>query len=472
MIRFLGGAVLFLCGALGFASSTEDGDWAAHRGGPSRTGNVDGKPGPAQPKVLWVQRSKDQFLAPMSVGAGKLFVTVMGPFNSGAIRALDLAEAKAPIWSKSAPAIKLPTVGSPVVSGGKVVFGEGMHQTDGSALHCLRAADGRPLWRLDVPGELVHIEASPTIAAGKAVVGGGSAGVICVDMNQVTLNGKDIDLAAAEKEIDGLWKKMVDAYEVDKKKDPDFAIPPNEAALPHPSPKLLWQTGKGSWHVDAPVLVAGDKVILTSAFLDKEKLGERAVVCLNAATGAEVWKTPLKFNAWAGATLAGEHVLVPCSTIRYDPKELGAAKGEIVALKLSDGKVEWRKDMSGAILATAAAAGDAAIFCDTEGQVRSLDLKTGAPKWASKCGAAFFGGAELAGDAVYAADIDGVIYALGLADGKARWKLDLGTDAAVKAPGMVYGSPIVHGGRLYVGTANLEGKAAGGETVVVCIGDK
>jgi hypothetical protein len=36
---------------------------------------------------------------------------------------------------------------------------------------------------------------------------------------------------------------------------------------------------------------------------------------------------------------------------------------------------------------------------------------------------------------------------------------------------MVYGSPIVHGGRLYVGTANLEGKAAGGETVVVCIGE-
>ena len=105
MIRYLGGVLVCFCAALGFASTTEDGDWPAHRGGPARTGNVDGKPGPAQPKVLWVLRSKDQFLAPMSVGAGKLFVTVMGPFNSGAIRALEPAEAKPPIWTKTAPAI-------------------------------------------------------------------------------------------------------------------------------------------------------------------------------------------------------------------------------------------------------------------------------------------------------------------------------------------------------------------------------
>jgi len=470
MIRTL--AALLLASAVAPAWSPADVEWTGHRGGPARTGNIDGKPGPGQPKVLWVQKSKEQFLAPLSVGGDHLFATVMGPFNSGGIRAFDLAEAKPPIWSKGAPGIKLPTVGSPASSGGRVVFGEGMHQTDGSALHCLRVNDGRPLWRLDVPGELVHIEAAPSISNGKVFVGSGSGGVLCVDLNQVTLNGKDLSAAEAEKEIDKLWKQMSDAYEVEKKKDPDFAIPPNEGALPKPAPKVVWQVGKGAWHVDAPVLVAGDKVFVASAFLDKEKLGERALICLNAATGAEVWKAPLKFNAWAGATLAGEHVIVPCSTIRYDPKELPAAKGEVVALKAADGKVEWRKDMSGAILATAAAVGDVAIICDTEGQVRALDLKTGNPKWAAKCGAAFFAGPAIAGDAVYVADIDGVIFSLGLSDGKSRWKLDLGTDPAVKAPGMVYGSPIVHGGRLYVGTANLEGKAAGGDTVIVCIGDK
>jgi len=448
-----------------------DVDWSAHRGGPSRTGNVDGKPGPARPKVLWVQRSKEQFLAPLSVAGDRLFATVMGAFNSGGIRAFDLSEAKPPVWSKGAPGIKLPTVGSPVSSGGRLVFGEGMHQTDGSALHCVRVADGRPLWTLDVPGELVHIEAAPTIAGGKVYVGSGSGGVLCVDLNQVTLNGKDLSAADAEKELDKAWKTMIDAYEADKKKDPDFAIPPNEAALPKPAPKVLWQVGKGAWHVDAPVLVAGDRVFVCSAYLDKERLGERVVVCLNATTGAEVWKAPLKFNAWAGATLAGDRVIVPCSTIRYDPKELGSAKGEVVALQAADGKVEWRKDLSGAVLATAAAIGDSALICDTEGQVRALDLKSGNPKWVTKCGAAFFAGPAVAGDAIYVADIEGVVRSLGLADGKLRWKLDLGADEAVHAPGMVYGSPIVHGGKLYVGTSTLEGKAAGGETVIVCIGE-
>jgi outer membrane protein assembly factor BamB len=454
----------------GFSSGEEE--WAGHRGGPARTGNIDGKPGPAQPKVLWVHRSKEQFIAPPSAAGNRLFVTVMGAFNSGALRVFDTGgDGKAPLWSKGAPAVKMPTVGSPVQSGGRIVFGEGMHQTDGSALHCLRATDGRPIWRLDVPGELVHIEASPTIANGRVLVGGGNAGVICVDLNRVTLNGKELTAAEAEVQVEKAWKEMSDKYEIEKKKDPDFAIPPNEAALPRPSPKVLWQKGKGAWHVDAPVLVAGERVYVTSAYLDKERLGERALFCLNAADGAELWKAPLKLNAWAGATLAGDRVIVPCSTIRYDPKELPMAKGEVVAFKAADGSVEWRKDTSGAVLATAAAAGELIVICDTEGQIRALDAKSGAPKWNAKAGAAFFAGPAVAGDAVYAADIDGMVHAVGLADGKPRWKLDLANDSAVHAPGMVYGSPIVHGGRIYLGTCNLEGKSAGGETVIVCIGE-
>ena len=461
-----------LCASVVHPAPASDEEWSGHRGGPARTGNIDGKAGPAHPKVLWVHRSKEQFISPPSAAANRLFVTVMGAFNTGALRVFDTGgDGKAPAWSKGAPSVRLPTVGSPVTSAGRVVFGEGMHQTDGSSLHCLRSENGRPIWRLDVPGELVHIEASPTIANGRVVVGGGSAGVICVDLNHVSLNGKEMGTAEAEAQIEKMWKEMADKYEIEKKKDPDFAIPPNEAALPKPSPRILWQKGKGAWHVDAPVLVAGEKVFVTSAFLDKEKLGDRSLVCLNAADGAELWKTPLKYNAWAGATLAGDRVIVPCSTIRYDPKELPMAKGEVVAIKVADGSVEWRKDTSGAVLATAAASGDTVVICDTDGQIRGLDARSGAPKWGGKVGAAFFAGPAVAGDAIYAADIDGMVHSVGLADGKPRWKLDLGNDAAVKAPGMVYGSPVVHGGRLYVGTCNIEGKWTGQETVIVCIGE-
>jgi hypothetical protein len=37
---------------------------------------------------------------------------------------------------------------------------------------------------------------------------------------------------------------------------------------------------------------------------------------------------------------------------------------------------------------------------------------------------------------------------------------------------MFYGGPVVHAGRLYAATCNLEGENARKETVVVCVGDK
>ncbi len=455
---------------LAAGAAAQEGDWASHRGGPARTGSVDGKPGPARPNVLWVYRSKEQFIAPPAAAGDRLFLVVLGAFNTGGLRTFDLGSGKA-AWSRGAPIVRLPTVGSPAVAGGRVVFGEGMHQTNDPSLHCLRAADGRALWRLDVPGELVHIEASPAIAGGRAYVGAGSAGVLSVEMDRVTLDGRELPVAQAEAEVEKKWKAMADAYEVEKKKDPDFAIPPNEANLPRPAPKLAWQAGKGAWHVDAPLLVAGDRVYAASAYLDKERLGERALFCLNAADGAQAWKAPLKFNAWGGATLAGGLVLVPSSTMRYDPKELASAKGEVLALKASDGSAAWRHEPAGAVLASVALAGDLAVVCDTSGHVFALEAATGRPRWSYRGGHPFFAGAAVAGDAVYAADIEGAVHAVGLADGKLRWKLDLAADPAVKAPGMVYGSPVVHGGRLYVATTTLEGKSAGGETVIVCIGE-
>ena len=48
------------------------------------------------------------------------------------------------------------------------------------------------------------------------------------------------------------------------------------------------------------------------------------------------------------------------------------------------------------------------------------------------------------------------------------WERD--TDPQVKAPGSVYGGPVVDRGRLYVATCNLEGPLARQPTVVVCIG--
>jgi glucose dehydrogenase len=212
-------------------------------------------------------------------------------------------------------------------------------------------------------------------------------------------------------------------------------------------------------------------VLAASAYLDDEKAGERALVCLKAGDGSLVWKAALKLNPWAGPTV-GPYVLVGCSSIRLDPKAVPGATGEVVAVELDTGKVKWRKGVPGGVLASVAVKAGLAIFTATDGKVRAWDAFTGRERWAYDAKAPFFAGPAVANDTVYAADLRGVVHALTLSGGKREWTLDLAADPATKASGMVYGSPIVHRGRLYLATCNPGDTRAQAAGVVVCIGDK
>jgi outer membrane protein assembly factor BamB len=467
-IGFVVLAVLVSC-------SLARGDWPAARGNAQRTGNVDGQAGPKSPKVLWVHESTDHFISTPSPGEKALYAPALGTLNSGVMSAISTdpaaAGAKRVVWSKSQPLIKLPTVCAPAVVGGKIVFGDGMHQNESPTLYCLDAKTGGSVWQLPIPGGLIHLEGTPTVAGGRAYFGAGNGGVMCVEMDKVTLDGKDMDAAAVADMLAKRWKELQAKYEEDKKKDPDFAIPPSEDALPKPAPKLAWQQGAGAkpWHVDCPVAVVGENVLAGSAFLESEKTGDRALFCLNAADGAIKWRRELKHNPWGGPTAAGDVAVVGCSSIRFDPKEIPGAQGEVVAIALADGAVRWRRDVAGGVVSPVTIAGDLVIFTATDKRVHALDLKTGEPRWAYETKAPFFAGVAVAGDAVYAADLNGVVYSIGLADGKMRWKLDVGKET--KAIGNIYGSPVVDGGRVYVGTCNLESQDAK-KTVIVCIGER
>jgi outer membrane protein assembly factor BamB len=454
------------------ASAQPVGPWATYRGNPQRTGNTDGKPGPAHPKVLWVMPARDHFIASPVPADGRLYVSGLGAFNVATFYCLstDPAPVKRVLWSRSAPYLKLPIVSSPGLAGDRLVFGDGMHQTDGATLYCLNQKTGMPLWQLPLPGKLIHLEGSPTIAGQRVYIGGGAAGVLCVDLERVLLEGKEISLPALQKILDQRWKELLARYEEQKKKDPDLALPPSADDLPHASPRRLWQRGEEKWHVDAPVAVAGDRVLAASAFLDKEKVGERLVACLNAKTGELDWSSPrLRVNPWGGPSVLDNLVVATGSTIGFDLKELKRAKGQIVALELKTGKLRWDKSVPGGIVSCAALAGGLAITTATDGKVRAFALADGERKWIYDAHAPFFAPPAAAGGVVYAGDLRGVVHAVDLKTGQVRWTLDVGK--AIKAPGMIYGGPVVHGGRLYVATCNLDGSSAGRPTAVVCLGE-
>jgi outer membrane protein assembly factor BamB len=464
------GTILCALGVL--CGESRAADWPTARGNPRRTGCVDNLPGPASPKVLWVYKSQDHFIASLVPGDNQLHAAGLGAFNVASVMTLPLEPKGMPaaLWTKSTPLVKN-VVSAPAVGDGKVVFGDGMHQDAGGTLHCLRA-DGRPLWQLRMPGDLIHLEGAPTVAGKRVFMGAGSAGVLCVERDRVTLDGKERGDAEIQKLIDAKWKELQAKYEVEKKKDPDFAVPPSEDQFPKPEPVRVWQQGAGKWHVDAPVAVVDGRVVVCSAFLDKEQIGDRAVICLDAKDGKILWRQPAPMNPWGGAAVAGKLVVVAGSTLNYDPKELKKARGFIAAFDLESGKPKWQKEIPGGVVGGVALTDKMAITCATDGKVRAYDLGSGERRWIYDTKSALFAPAAISQGVAYVGDLKGTIHAISLTDGKAKWALDLGTDPAVKAPGMIYGGPTLHGGKLYVATCNLEGPHARQPTAVVCIDSK
>jgi outer membrane protein assembly factor BamB len=449
-------------------------DWATYRGNAQRTGNTDGLPGPSAPKVLWAFKSQEHFIAsPLPLGNRVVF-TSLGAFNVSTMFAFNVDPGgERTAWKKSAPYLKLPTVSTPAVADGKLIFGDGMHQTDGAVLHCVRADKGQAFWQLAVPGTLVHLEGSPSVVDDRVYLGGGDAGVFCVDLNRLTLDGKEQASAIIQKLLDAKWAELLAQYEKDKKEKPEFAVPPTEDQLPRPAPVKLWEQGKGKWHVDAPVAVVDGLVLVASAFLDKEKVGDRALFALNARTGAIKWRVPLKINPWGGPAVLGKTVVVCGSTVPFDPTRLKGAKGDVAAYDLDTGQEKWRKEiMTGGVLGCPALTADLVVVTATDGKVRAFGLADGERRWIYDAKTPFFAPVALAKDVAYAGDLKGTIHAIDLADGMAKWTLDLGTEPSAKSPGMIYGGPVLHRGRLFVATCNLDGTFARQPTVVACIGDK
>jgi outer membrane protein assembly factor BamB len=455
------------------AQAAEPGAWATYRGNPQRTGNTDGTAGPAAPAILWAVKSTDHFIAsPVPVKDG-IYVAGIGAFNRPSAYLFPFAAKNPPVatWTKSAPYLKLASVSSPAVAGEHLVFGDGLHTDAGGVLHCVSTTTSKPLWQLVMPGELIHLEGAPVVVGNKVFMGGGAAGAFCVELDKAILDGKEYDLATVAKMQDAKWKELEKKYEEAKAKKDDFAIPPDDSQLLKFAPKKAWQKGTGKWHVDAPLNVAGDTVLVSTSYLDKEKVGERALYALKATDGETLWKKELTYNPWGGATVAGDRVIVPGSSVGYYYKDLKGAKGDVTAFDLKTGEQKWRKEIpTGGVLGCVAVADGLAVCTATDSKVRAYKVADGERAWLYDAKAPFFAPPAVAGGVVYAADLTGTVHAIDLKTGNAKWTFALAKETG--APGMVYGGVTVHGGKLVVATCNIEGPWANKETVLVCLGTK
>ena len=175
-------------------------EWAAFRGGPTRTGSVDdGKGEPTVGDAIWAATPKlggfkatefKTFYSSPSVVGNRLFVAAADyqlMSDQGAIYCLDTDTGQV-VWEYSAgfrstfssPAIiyKKDKDGRPNTDDGYVVCGEGLHKTADARVFCLNLR-GEKLWEYRTNN---HVEASPCIADGRVYIGAGEDGYYCFDL--------------------------------------------------------------------------------------------------------------------------------------------------------------------------------------------------------------------------------------------------------------------------------------------------
>jgi outer membrane protein assembly factor BamB len=224
-----------------------------------------------------------------------VFATAAHPFqNMGALYCLDRATGARRWHFNDNGRMKL-GLSAPCFWNGRVYFGEGWHQDAGCKLYCLDATTGEKLWEFLTAS---HTESSPCVSDGKVYFGAGDDGLYCLDAK---------------------------------------------------TGQKVWRYSQGL-HVDASPAVAGKRVYCGSGVdRDKPGSGETAIFCLDADTGERLWKVKTALPAWGGATAAGDRVFFATGNGDYFT-DAGAPVGAVLCVDAKTGAELWRCRVANSVM--------------------------------------------------------------------------------------------------------------------------
>ncbi|HET6572279.1 MAG TPA: PQQ-binding-like beta-propeller repeat protein, partial [Fimbriiglobus sp.] len=308
-----------------------------------------------------------------------------GLYNRGAVVCLDLATGQE-VWRFNDGGKMRPVFAAPAVSGGHVFAGEGLHTDADRRLFRLDAATGKPSWPNPVT-TTSHTEGTPRVVDGKVYFSAGDDGLYCVN----AADGATV------------WQFKGDEQKL---------------------------------HIDTPPAVANGRVFAGSGYRTLALLG------LDAATGAEVWRTPVGLRSFGPPLVLGDRVVYGLGTgnlvedVVADseegvPRETAPA-GAVVCVEAATGTVVWRYDTPKSVHTALAADARSVYAACRDGSVYAIDRVTGKLRWRRSLGSALSAGpavATYAGGAltlaVYAVSQEGQVACLNPADGAVYWTRDL-----------------------------------------------
>jgi len=340
----------------------------------------------------------------IAVDGDRLFVGTFrqaGTRTRGAVVALDRNSGRE-LWKFNNDGDLKPVFCSPVVAGGRVYFGEGLHTDSECRLFSLHAATGQSAW--PQPFETSsHTEGNPRIVGNRVYFSAGDDGLFCAD---VKTGAK-------------LWQ-----------------FPGRDQQL----------------HIDGPPAAAGNRIFVGSG------LYTLALLAIDAQSGRELWRTPVNLRSFGAPLVLGNRVVYGLGTgnmaadvFKYD-EESGKGEekepaGAIVCVEADSGAIAWRYDLSRSVHTSLAADAFSVYAASRDGAVHCLDRKTGQLRWKTGVGATFTSGPAVASVggmpiAVYAISTDGTMVCLNPQSGKVCWARDL-REETKKAVKEAYTTPTV-----------------------------
>ncbi|MEO2091205.1 MAG: PQQ-binding-like beta-propeller repeat protein [Gemmataceae bacterium] len=272
---------------------------------------------------------------------------------------------------------------TPVVAGGRVFVGEGLHTDQGCRMLCLDAATGQKLWEKRTTS---HTEGAPAVADGKVFFSAGDDGLYCL-----TTDGGEV------------WH---------------------------------FRGREQGLHVDSPVVVAHGRVYAGSGYQSL------AAFALDAATGQPVWRKELTLRSFGQPLVLGDKVIYGLGTgnLSYDlstEPEPGRANevrpaGAVVCLNAATGDEVWKHDLPRSVHTQLSADGRAVFAACRDGWVYALSRTDGKQLWRFSYAQPLTTGTATAaytrfgfGVAVYAASPTGGVYAHHPHTGKLLWSRDV-----------------------------------------------
>ena len=247
---------------------------------------------------------------------------------------------------------------------------------------------------------------------------------------------------------------------------------PNDYGPPRIRPALqgggFFEPNDGfGWYIFAGVegRAVADGILYEGTF-------NRALIALDAKTGAQKWRFPVGGIMRASPGMADGMVYVGADDTKFYGLDaatgravwtfdlgrggqqsspaitegkvyVGAFDHHVYALDAKSGREIWRFKTGGGVLSSPLVAGRRVIIGSTDGSIYALSADKGEQIWKHVTDGAVYSSPALAGELIYIGSDDGKVRALVAGSGDEAWAFDVGRE--------VFSTPAVRDGTVYVG---------------------